>query len=103
MIIYNVTVSIDASAHDDWLDWMKTKHIPDVMETGCFIDNKICKVLSHDQEGSFSYAIQYSCKDMATLDGYQKEHAQRLQADHTSRYEGRYAAFRTLLEVVHSI
>ena len=41
MIIYNVTVSlVDQTIHEEWLNWMKTKHIPDVMNTGCFLSNK---------------------------------------------------------------
>ena len=41
MILYNVTISIDTSVEEDWLQWMKEIHIPDVMNTGLFIDNKI--------------------------------------------------------------
>lgn len=33
MIVYSVTVNIDSSIHEDWLAWMKSKHIPDVMAT----------------------------------------------------------------------
>ena len=33
MIIYNVTINIDASIHDEWLAWIK-EHIPQVLATG---------------------------------------------------------------------
>lgn len=102
MIIYNVTVSIDHNVHDNWLEWMKQVHIPDVMATGAFLENKISKVLADQDEGGITYAIQYICKDMDTYERYQKEHAPRLQQEHSARYEGKFAAFRTLLEVVHS-
>lgn len=99
MIIYNVTVSIDEDVHDEWLAWMKEVHIPDVMKTGLFIESKILRILAHAEEGQ-SYSIQYSCEDMKTLHQYQAHHAQRLQAEHTAKYEGKFAAFRTLLEVI---
>ena len=102
MIIYNVTVNIDHDSHDDWLDWMKSVHIPDVMATGSFLENKISKVLSDQDDGGVTYAIQYVSKDMDTYENYLKEHAPRLQQEHSARYEGKFAAFRTLLEVVHS-
>ena len=35
MVIYNVTVNIDDSAHDEWLIWIK-EHIPQVLATGKF-------------------------------------------------------------------
>ena len=44
MYIYNVTVSIDKELAEDWLNWMKTIHVPDVLNTGHFTGNKICKV-----------------------------------------------------------
>ena len=32
MIIYNVTVSLSPEIEKDWLNWMKSKHIADVMK-----------------------------------------------------------------------
>lgn len=101
MIIYNVTVNIEDDIHLDWLNWMKTIHIPDVMNTGYFIENKLCKVLStQEDETGHTYAIQYTCASMDDLDEYQANHAPALQKDHMDRYQGKFVAFRTLLELV---
>ena len=100
MIIYNVTINIDENVHDEWLVWMKEIHIPDVMATGFFLENKICKILA-ESEGGISYAIQYTCESMVELDAYNKSHAPRLQAEHLNKFNGKFGAFRTLLEVVH--
>lgn len=100
MILYNVTINIDDDVHDEWLQWMKEVHIPDVMNTGYFLENRICKIMA-ESEGGVSYAIQYLCKNMEDLEDYQEKHAPRLQQEHTDRYAGKFAAFRTLLEVVH--
>ena len=98
MIIYNVTVNIDEDVHDDWFDWMTNVHIKDVMDTGLFLEARFSRILA-EEEGGRSYSIQYLCKDMETLDKYQHEFAPKLQRDHTSRYEGKFVAFRTLLRV----
>lgn len=74
MIIYNVTVSVDADIADEWLDWMRTTHIPDVMATGLFLDHRLCRVLNVEDEGR-TFAIQYTLADMATYDRYAAEHA----------------------------
>ncbi len=101
MIIYNVTINIDEEVHEDWINWMKTVHIPDVMNTGFFLENKICKVLStQEDETGHTYAIQYTCAKMEDLDEYQENHAPQLQKEHTERYDGKFVAFRTLLEIV---
>lgn len=99
MYIYNVTVSVDKAIHEEWLNWMKTIHIPDVMKTGCFTEYKICRVLHVNDEGE-TYSTQYTFRDMADIERYQKEFAPALQADHTERYKDRYVAFRTVLEVM---
>ncbi len=41
MYIYNVTVTLEKEIQSEWLRWMKEIHIPDVMRTGFFIENKI--------------------------------------------------------------
>ncbi len=99
MIVYSVTVNIDADVHDDWLAWMQQKHIPDVMETGIFNEYRMLRVISHqeDHEG-ISYNIQYSCPSMADLHQYQVQYAPALQKEHTERYANKFVAFRTLLE-----
>ena len=99
MFIYNVTVNIADDAHNEWLKWMKETHIPDVIKTGCFIDSQILKVLYVDDEGH-TYSIQYKFLEMADIEKYQKEFAPALQAEHSKKFDGKYAAFRTLLQIV---
>lgn len=98
MIIYSVTVNIDEDVHEDWLEWMSTIHIKEVMNTGLFIEARLSRILA-EEEGGKSYSIQYLCQDQETLEKYQTEHAPKLQQDHIRRYEGKFVAFRTLLRV----
>ena len=100
-IIYNVTVNIDHQVHDEWLTWMKTTHIPDVMHTGLFLEAKLSKILA-EESGGLSYSIQYLCEDESKLAAYQKSHAPRLQNEHNAKFNGKFAAFRTLLRVEQS-
>lgn len=99
MIIYSVTVNIDNDVHDEWLQWMKAVHIPDVMSTGLFIENRMMKLLNVEDEGT-TYSIQYMLHSMADYEKYQHEFAPRLQAEHSKKYQNKFVAFRTLLEVV---
>jgi len=100
MILYNVTISIDESIHEEWLDWMKQVHIPEVMATGCFLENKMLRMLN-EEAGGITYAIQYIAADMPTYELYQQEHAPGLQKQTMDKYSGKFAAFRTILEIVH--
>lgn len=100
MILYNVTINIDEAVHDEWLKWMKEVHIPDVMNTGLFIDNKICRIHA-EEKGGKSYSIQYISKSWTDYKNYQKKYAPALQEEHTKKYNGKFVAFRTILEIVH--
>jgi len=99
MILYNVTVSIDPIIAEDWLQWMRSQHIPDVMATGCFIESRISRVRG-EEEGGITYAITYLSLSQEKIDEYTEQHAPILQKDHAERYAGKFAAFRTLLSVI---
>lgn len=98
MFIYNVTVTLEKDIHSEWLKWMKEVHIPDVMHTGLFVGNKICKLISEDMETT--YAIQYTFREMNDLHKYQKEFAPKLQQAHKEKFKDKFAAFRTVLEII---
>ena len=99
MILYNVTVSIDPAIAEDWVNWMRSNHIPDVMATGCFVESRISRVHG-EEEGGETYAITYLSPSQEKMDEYQQQHAPLLQKDHSERYAGKFAAFRTILLVI---
>ena len=98
MYIYNVTVTIDKNIHKEWLRWMKEIHIPDVMRTKCFVENKICRLITEEPETT--YAVQYIFETMNDMNKYQKEFAPALQHEHKEKFKDKFAAFRTILEIV---
>jgi hypothetical protein len=101
MILYNVTVNIDKDIEQEWLDWMIDKHIPEVLSTGLFEENKVFRLLNEipDNEG-VTYSIQYFAKSMEELNEYQMKYAEELQSRHSEKYKDKYVAFRTYLEQV---
>ena len=101
MFIYNVTVNIDNSVHNEWLEWMQTVHIPNVMLTGCFTENRMYKVLVNDDAGGTTYSIQYVCSTMKEYEYYRDIFAPALQAEHNAKYKDKFTAFRTLLEGIN--
>jgi len=101
MIIYNITINVEESAHENWLNYMKDEHIPDVMKTGCFVDYTFSKIITRQaDETGITYSIQFKCKSMDDYDNYQAKYAPELRKDIDEKFEGKFYAFRTLLEVV---
>ena len=100
MILYNVTIGIDKSIEEEWIEWMRTIHVPDVMATGLFVTNKIYKVLSLQEGDNPSYSFQYFSDSIEKIDNYLKNYAPKLQQEHMKRYQNKHVTFRTLLEQV---
>ncbi len=74
-ILYNITVKINHDESEEWKHWMENKHIPDVLKTGMFETHRFCKLLNQDETEGLTYAIQYVCKDMKTLQQYSAKFA----------------------------
>lgn len=99
MYIYNVTINVVEEAHDDWLQWMKEEHIPQMLDTGKFIKALMTKVLVEEEMGGITYSVQYTTRDKATLEAYYEENASELRAA-SKRFKDKFVAFRTELEVI---
>jgi len=95
MIVYNVSIKIEPNVKDDWIKWMKEKHIPDVMNTGVFSDYKFLEITNEEAKGT--YAIQYSCQSIDDLNRYFDLYANNLQSEHQKRYINKFVAFRTIM------
>ena len=95
MIVYNVTYSVDKEISEDWISWMKDRHVPNVLKKGLFADCRIFKVVTHEDERTFSYAVQYHSKSLKSVDDYIA-----LGDDIQQRYGDKAISFPTLLQEV---
>ncbi|MEY4041085.1 MAG: hypothetical protein RL233_616 [Bacteroidota bacterium] len=86
---------------EEWLKWMQEEHIPEVMQTGCFTECKILKLLTEadDNEG-INYAIQYTANTIDNYNQYKDQFGPILQAKTKEKYGDSVLAYRSLLEVI---
>ena len=99
MIIYNVTVNIDDTIHNEWLNWIK-EHIPQVLATGKFTEAKLTKVLVDEELGGVTYSVQYRARSRKDLDDYYENDAERLRSEGLKKFANKALAFRTELEII---
>jgi hypothetical protein len=100
MYIYNVTTNVDETVHKQWLHWMKTKHIPDMLATGKFSVAKINLVLIEEEMGGTTYAVQYTTDSLETLHKYYKEDASKLRDEAQQLFKDKIVSFRTELKII---
>ena len=97
MIIYNVTINIDNSIHEEWLVWIK-QHIPKVLATGLFLKATFTKVLVEESIEGLTYSIQYLAHSKEALESYHKLHAAEIQTEGLQKFGDKMLTFRTELE-----
>lgn len=102
-MFYLVYVWVDREIATDWLTWMCDVHVPDVVQTACFLDAFVVRDSEGDRDGRVAYRVLYRARSEAELERYQRDFAPALQAEHTERYEGRFEARRELLPIVHTV
>lgn len=99
-LLYNVTVRIGHEKHDEWVAWMRTQHIPEVMATDRFESWRMHRMLGDESDDGVTYAIGYVARSKADFDSYQLLEAPTLQQAHESKYKGYYGAFRSVMEII---
>lgn len=101
MIIYNVTIKLHHSIHEDWIRWLKEEHIPEVIATGCFKEAVVLRLLEVDEEEGPTYAIQYHTENRELYDQYIAQYAGLMRQKSFDKWGDRFIAFRSVMQVVN--
>jgi len=100
MLLYNVTFGIDKTIESEWIAWMKENYIPSIMHTGLFVEYRMYKVLTHDDETSVSYSVQIFAKTIEDVLNYLNNFAPQITEIHREKFKDRHVAFNTLLDEI---
>ena len=99
MYIYNVTINIDGSIHEEWLSWIQD-HIQDVLATGSFVAAKLTQVLVEEEMGGITYSVQYTANSREDLNEYYTIYAPKLRNESMQKFADKMISFRTELKVI---
>lgn len=100
MIIYNVTIKLDESIHEQWLSWLQDIHIPEVIATGCFTKATVLRLMEIDDSEGPTYAIQYFAESKALYNKYIELHAPEMRQRSFDKWGNSFIAFRSVMQVV---
>jgi hypothetical protein len=100
MFIYNVTIKIDWTIQEAWVQWMKQEHMPEVVKTGCFTSSQLVRLLDTDEKDGPTYAAQYFAESKPDYNRYIEIHAAILRQKAFDKWGDRFIAFRSLMQVV---
>lgn len=90
----------DHSIHEEWLQWQKREHIPEVMATGLFTDHKFFRLLEQDEADGLTYILQFFAADIDRYQKYIADHFTFFQKKAFLKWGDRFITFGTVMQVV---
>ena len=99
MLIYNTTFQVDDEVCDNFLIWIKESYIPEVEKEGILKNVRLCKVLSHRDEGG-SFSLQWEVENSTVLHRWHLAQGALLHDELVKLFEQRVIGFPTLMEVL---
>lgn len=100
MILYNITIKPDPEISGEYLAWLKEKHVPEIMATGCFTEYRICRMLDLEEGEGTTLVVQYHAPSRESYEKYLRDHAPGLREDAFRTWGDRFLAYRSIMEVV---
>jgi hypothetical protein len=99
--LYNITTLVVHPIAKDWLRWMKEKHIPEIMCSGCFLEYRLLQLKEQDETEGLTYSLQLLAGNKDEYERYLREFAPALREDARQPWGENALSFRTLMQVVN--
>lgn len=100
MLIYNITLKIEWAIQPEWLQWMQEVYITALMNTGCFTQYQLVRLLDVDEEEGPTYALQLYAINRKNYNDYRQMHLPQMQKMSYEKWNGDVMSFSTLMESV---
>ncbi len=80
--------------------WMQEFYLPEVEKNGTLHAPRIARILSHREEGSACFSVQFEIEDSARLHRWHHEQGVKLAEELTRIFKDKVVGFPTLMEVI---
>lgn len=100
MIFYNITISVESTIKEDFLQWFLDEHLPEMLATGLFFDVKINKQLLPEPEGLETFTFQFMSKNFEDYEQYIEEHSVAMRNKFPDKLKERFQTTRTVTEPI---
>jgi hypothetical protein len=101
MIVYNVTTKVTTTIQQQWLQWIKEEHIPDIINTSCFTHATVLQLLENDDSEGPTYTVQYFAESKSLYNNYMEKHVAVMRQKAFDKWGNQFIAFRSLMQVIH--
>lgn len=95
MIAYEVTVEVDDGLIERYTEFMSTRHIPQVLATGCFT------LAEFDRATETRFRQRYLADNLADLERYLERHAPAIREEYARHFPEGTTLTREIWEELH--
>lgn len=103
MITYMVHMTVQHEAYDEYVEWLKTEHIPEFLNVPGFLGAELCLRKGGAMVASSKeLKIVYKVKDEEHIKTYISEYAMKLREKGLEKFPGKFSANREVwLETIN--
>ena len=101
MLVYNTTYHVGNADARNFVIWINECYIPKVLDHGTLKNPRLSRVLSHREQDSECFALQWEVESMAEMHHWHTEQGEGLNDELLKIFKEKVIAFSTLMEVLN--
>ena len=95
MLVYNTTYHVTFADARNFVIWIHQVYIPQALASGFLDKPRLCKILSHHEEDSECFSLQFEVESSARLHEWYVKHQEMQKI-----FKDKAAGLTTLMEVI---
>ncbi len=99
MLLYNTTYHVEEEVEKNFLIWLNEVYIEEVLKNGVLKSPRLCRVLSHHDNGS-CYSLQWEVEDSMQLHHWHLQQGVKLNEQLLQIFKDKVVGIPTLMEIV---
>ena len=100
MLIYDTTFHVEMGDARNLVIWLNEFYIPEVEKSGELKNPRILRILSHKEQDSECFSLQWEVEDSATLHRWHVKQEAALNTEMMKVFKDKVIGFPTLMEVI---
>ena len=100
MILYNTTYQMPEADARNFVIWVHQVMLPKVHDFGTMKNGRLSRILSHKEEGSECFALQFEVESTARLHYWFVKQGKQLGEELLKAFGNRIIGFSTMMEVI---
>ena len=102
MLIYNTTYQVAIDDARNFVIWLNECYIPEVEKQGLLQSPRLTHILSHKEEDSECFSLQWEVEDSAALHHWHTRQGMKLNEEMMKVFKDKVVGFPTLMAVSYT-